>query len=205
MPPRKPKQIPRTPKRTSKVSLANKIKSVIKNVAEKKEVDLNYTDSNLDTTGDMWHLTTVAQGDTNNTREGNKIQILSYSMKYAIALNATATDAVIRMILFTDLRQVGSTSPSITDVLQSSGPSELMNTTNKGRFKVHRDRYFSITATKSLLVGKMYVNFNMMDVRYNNTTGSSIEKNGLYLMVLSNEATYPPILQVRSRLRYVDI
>lgn len=174
---------------------------------EKKKFDAVYSVTNIPITGTVNPLHAVAQGDTDQTRDGNSIKPLSLLLRYQSYNNATAGTTAIRVLIFRDLQQVGDTNPSTTDILDDSVaalPDAPLNNNTVGRFKILRDfKIILDTAKSNRKDGKVYIPL-YGHIRYNGAAATDIQKGGLYILMVSDQATNYPTMGYNYRLTYVD-
>ncbi|HAG6118910.1 TPA: hypothetical protein HFC92_005492 [Escherichia coli] len=157
----------------------------------------------VSTTGNIIHLTGISIGDSANEREGNSIFMRSISARFNTTCNSSATSSFIRMILIEDLQQVADTGPTMASVLQSDVMSSL-NSTTIGRYKVLYNKLYTVNNTdKKSIVWTKYWDIKH-HVRYNGSGVADIQKGGLYLLLLSSEATNTPTITYNIRLGYYD-
>lgn len=161
------------------------------------------------TSGVVTTLAAIAQGDTDQTRSGNSILAKSLYLQYTMKQHASASETFVRMVIFRDLQQISDTAPSIGDILDSTFSSQywlapLNNEFGVGRFQVLADRRFSFSGNgNECRIGKLYIPLKF-HIRYNGSTVSDIQKNGLYMIMVSSEATNTPTVEHVARLTFVD-
>ncbi len=82
-------------------------------------------------------LLNMAEGNTDQTRIGNKITLKSVMMRGAVRLPTTAgvasTSDVVRIFLFHD-KQANGAAPAVTDILTSANYRAFNNVDNSDRF-----------------------------------------------------------------------
>lgn len=154
--------------------------------------------------GTVLHLTDIAQGDNDAERTGKSIFVRNVFSRLAVEQHASATHTGIRMILFIDTQQVADTSPSVTNVLESTSILSSLNTETAGRFKVLKDWTFYVNDTSSTTRVIKYFKNLRHHVRYNGTAGTDQQKGALYLLYLSDEGTNQPTLYWNIKLGYHD-
>lgn len=173
--------------------------------AEKYHLDTVVSGA-ISTTPSVTHLTAIATGDGDGARTGNSILMRGLSFSMTWNMNASATNTWIRMVLVQDTQQIGDTTPAFTDIFDS-GSSNIINLLNKntlGRFKILRDKVISFSSnSKTDYSKKGFIRF-YNHVRYNGTASSDIQKMGLYLLFVSNEATNTPTVSSVWRVFYYD-
>lgn len=185
-------------------AIASKVKNIIEELnVEHKHIDDVISTAAL-TTGVVYPLVIVPQGLGASDRTGNSIKVTSLLLRYAIA--AGLSNCHCRVMVFRDNQQIGDTTPALGDVLQFVDIySPLDASTNVGRFSILYDK------THNLVVGGDSAQTNLIKVfkklntrvRFNGSALTDIQKNGLYMAFLSDNANNPQ-LTYRSRVRFVD-
>lgn len=156
----------------------------------------------------IFHLTGLGQGDTVAGRTGNSILLKSLTQNGFMYINATqTTNTRIMLALVLDSQQVSDTTPGITDIFESgTDPHTLLKTGNLGRFKIlYRKQYTldSNAAGNNALTVRKFNRLNF-HVRYNGTSSSDIQKNGLYLVMITSESSLFPSITINTRINYHD-
>lgn len=148
----------------------------------------------MSSSGSVQALTAISQGDTNSTREGNSLLLKSLYLRMCITQHSSAVSTFYRLLLIKDLQQVSDTSPGVTDIISSATIGSGLNKSNAGRFQVLHEFVFSTDNSKTTTrFIKKYIPQNF-HIRYNGTTSTDIQKNGLYLVYLSDQGTNTPNL-----------
>ncbi len=156
------------------------------------------------TTGVSIHLTDIAQGDANTTRHGNQIKLKYIKLRMTLLKHATPVATFIRCLIVVDKQQEADTTPAIGNVLTSLVIDSAYDPANIGRFRILYDRVFTlVTGSSDYKFTQKYIKLNM-SVRYNGVATSDIQKNGVYIMFLSDEATNTPTVNYNARLRFRD-
>lgn len=203
------KRAPR--RRKNYTTFSRKVKNIVRNqLLERKKISQG-TSAAITNTGTIkYNLTNIAQGDDVNERIGNSITATGFSYKGTFYNNASATNGtMIRIILVQDLQQIADTEPSYSDVFASNTIDSEMNSANTGRFRVLWSQLFTINMAFSGQVVKKYIKKwikfkTPIKVRYNGTAGTDIQKNGLFLTMISDQAVNTPNLDDRFTLYYND-
>lgn len=166
-----------------------------------------YSGASVTNTGSVTQLTAVAQGDTDLTRNGNSIKPLSLLMKGEIQMSTSASNSVVRVMVFKDTQQVADTSPSVGDVLDGSFTNLYLaplNNETVGRFKVIYDKLFRLNIQgKSSAIINVYKKL-YGHVRFNGSASTDIQKGGIYLLVVGDEPTNIPSITLQTRICYSD-
>ena len=149
------------------------------------------------------HLNAIGQGDSRSGRTGN--QVLMRDLEYFLYLFGAAGTVgnTVRVIVFMDKQQVADTSPAWNDVTEALVTYALPTAVNVGRFTILADHLFAMHSTANpnvILHKKININKNCI---FNGTAGTDIQKNGLYMGVLS-DVTGVTGWQWNCRLSYND-
>lgn len=132
-------------------------------------------------------LTAIGQDDTASGRTGNSILLRNIFMRWGLTNNPAASSTYFRCLLVQDKQQIGDTAPTITDVLQSSSTLSSLSLNSAGRFKILKDWFFILNnVDKTSRNAKLYLDVRK-HVRFNGAAGTDIQKNGIYMMVLSDQ------------------
>ncbi len=161
------------------------------------------------TTGQVINLTAIAQGDTAQSRQGNKIRLKYLKVSGVVELHASATRSRVRMVIVRD-NNGSTTIPDITDLYTSL--AQFFNNRNKLGTPQSNSR-FSILWDKLVLIDSSGKG-PMSAVKYSQsldhhcffTGGATTDegKGALYLMIASDEATNDPIVTIDSTVKWID-
>lgn len=153
--------------------------------------------TDINTTGDIIQLSSIAQGNTNLTRDGNKIQYKSIDIRMAFAQTAVATatgPSLVRVILVID-RQANANAATFAELLAAATITSHSNITAFGRFHVLLDEVIQIDPNTLSETAQMYyhkflkIPANTWSlVNYNVTTATVPYSNSLSLFLLGNIA-----------------
>lgn len=173
---------------------------------EYKKIDLGAvtTTAGFIPTGAVLHG--VAQGDSNITRNANKILVKSISMKGYVQHNNTATiGQMVRIWIIQDTQQVGDTTPVAGDIWQvaASSVTSPLNRDSVGRFKILWSKSYIVDPSSEMKQISMYKRLTL-PIRYNGTTASDIQKNGIYVFIASTDDTNKPSVVTNIRVNFID-
>lgn len=170
---------------------------------EQKITDIYQSLTPDSTTGSVYCLTALGQGDTESTRSGNTVLFHSLYIKMALTPHASATGTFIRYMLVVD-KASDSASPVSTDILENVDITGFLKHVNSQRFGVIRDKVYHVSPDgKDTAFIRDYVPLNMK-VHYDGTTSSDNFNNGVYIFLLSNEPTNTPTVNLRARKKFYD-
>lgn len=155
-------------------------------------------------TGTMTLLNGMAQNDTSSGRTGNSILMRNVFIRLCFTQNASATSTIYRVMLVLDSQQIGDTNPTIPDILETVNPIAPLSTASAGRFKVLKNYFFTTDDDKGQTkIINFYKDFRF-HTRYNGTANSDIQKNGLYLVMLTDQPTNAPRVDFTWKVGYHD-
>lgn len=178
----------------------NFIKGMVNAEKHYVDVDLSVNPSN---TGSVQLINTIAQGDDVNNRQGNSVLCKYLRFIMNGAMNGSATNTIIRIIIFCDTANQGVT-PSVTDYLTGANTTSFKNVDNHKRFVTLRDKtyHMSINGVREI-ADYIYCKTNF-HLRYSGAGSTSVLQNALYLLIISNEATNTPVVTIQSRTAFYD-
>ncbi len=181
----------------------------VRKLEQKREVklfDSSAQITTIGTTGDIRSLALIAQGDLFNTRDGDHISPFRLKVNLQWLGVAAATGEVYRTIIFRDRRQVTSTVPAVLDVLVDGHPLSMIRASTRTRWKILLDQTFtrpSDTGSFQSFVTKADLRLTMV-MGFQGAAATSINKNGLFMLNISNRGAQEPDVFFRSRLLYND-
>lgn len=158
------------------------------------------------TTGTVQNLFSIAQGDTDNDRQGNSIKCKSIHGKLEFIYNASSTQVgqVARVMILID-HQTNGALPAATDILLADNVRSWRNTDYGKRFTVLLDRVVTLDSTNPI----KFISFHKElsnHIEFNGSSGAitGITKDSFVLYAVSDEATNGPQIERAIRLRYLD-
>lgn len=180
--------------------------------------EVNFVDTaeatyEMNTTGTIALLATIAQGAAQTQRIGRKIQLKSIQVRGVAASSTATVQCSGAWMIVYDKRPTGSL-PAITDILVSISSNSMTNSVNVGRFQIVARKNYSFignTATagqqtdKSHYVVDKFIKINKPVVFKAAGTGAigDIEQGALYIVSVGNVAAgtadADAILQFRTR------
>lgn len=146
----------------------------------------------------------VAVGDTYADRTGNSIFVRALNFKGTVALGASETTTILRLIVLEDLQQIADTTPAVTDIYESTSVNAHLNALTVGRFKILRDIRIVVDSQNPLK--GFEINCPMrLHVRYNGSATTDIQKGALYFVQLAGGyTTNAPNCSYKARLSFHD-
>lgn len=196
---------PRT--RGSLYSQVKSLQKVVKRISpEIKNLDVTITQANITTSGTITHISAIPGGSGANARVGNTVDLTGLVLR--LALSQTSNGTYQRIYVIQDRQQVADTTPSITDIFSTAVPVNAQpNSDNIARF--------SFLWVSPMIEGTL-VNAAQQKtvfewswkgskkISFNGTASSDIEKNGLYVVTLSDQSGNTVDVQGTVRLQFTD-
>jgi len=191
-------------------SVYQQIKS-LQTVVKKLTPELKYHETDVSTTnmttaGAVFHLSAVGQGDTDETRTGGSINVNKIHIQGI--WRQTTAGSVYRVAVVVDREQVADTSPGLTDVFESADPlAAFPAMATLERFRILKlSTIYEGTRTNP---GNQSAFFQFtwngsLKVFYNGTTGADIQKNGIYILFLSDDITNVVDFEGYARIGFTD-
>lgn len=174
--------------------------------SEMKYVDSSQTGVSISNTGGLYSLSVMAQGDTQETRQGQKILAKDLLLRGSLQVNASATSTRVRMIIGVDKMGNGA-YPTTTDILDSASvyaPLDIDD--SQGRFVILYDRLYNLeTDGKDSVAFKIYKKLDF-HIAFKGTTATEadIGKNYIWILFLTDEAVNTPTVSYIARMKYYD-
>lgn len=188
---------------------------------EKKVIDTPKADYNLYTTASVALINGVATGTDFNQRIGRRTQVKSIQIRgFATPTTANTSGAVTQgnlcRVMVIEDKQTNGVLPAITDILDNSTATSMMNLNNRERFKVHLDEQFALgpcmytSSTWAFGAPSVHsINFYKrcdIPVYYEGTAATigSISSGALYLVTVGENGDATNLFQAEVRVRFVD-
>ncbi len=201
-----------------RAQLASIRKVVAKRAPEIKWLDRTVDITNVANPGQSIHLTAIAQGDDISNRAGDSIRIRHISFRAYInaPYNTVHSDnTYFRFFIVKDKQQISDTVASVADVFNPTNPVYgQLNTANLNRFTIlwasqpiEARRIVGDTDITGIPTMRKDVQWDWTGdivVRYNSTAATDIQKNGLYMYFLSNDATDTVDVIGITRIGFID-
>lgn len=173
------------------------VKSLVKQ-QEVKNFDTSISDSTLARIGAVFDMTAIAQGDTSETRDGDKVFIKRVTFNWnCVAKEATSqtnASGYIRVIVVKLLEKqvAGGGGLLVTDVLESAAVVSLWNKDSGKKYQVLYNKIRFISGAVSTVAASTQKEWLLLNQRVpigkgyvrDVTSAGSHETNGLFMIVL---------------------
>lgn len=196
---------------SAKASRALQLIRKFKNEEEKKEI-VNNKGLNIataTTTGSFTDLNSIAQGNTKNTRIGNKVTMESIAFRLQTKLNTAEANPVTHRVMILMDRRPNGALPAGTDLLETDSLFGLYSTAEdvSGRFQVLYDRTITLaTGGKEAHFRKIFIPLKGKKASYTGNAGTiaDLQKNSLILACWVDGNTQTVVFTGRYRFRFTD-
>ncbi len=141
--------------------------------------------------GEIEQLSLVAQGASQSQRTG--LDIMAQEIHLRGSWISIIASVHCRVIMFVDTRQEIDSKSTVAEVLEEVNTFSAMNTVRGKRYRVLFDSFFHLFAP-SLSVGPQIKIFNVKKklnfrISFNGTLATDVEKNNIWLLTISDQAT----------------
>ncbi len=189
------------------LQLAKYLKTIVN--VEFKNHDSTGTAVARSATPAIINLTSIAQGDTNLTRDGSNCKLVSLQFKYFIEQHASAVNTQIRVMIVLD-KQTNQALYTAGDLLEDITVDDIIvsmpNIDNAARFNIMYDRVHTYSDSgRTNSYHKMYKKVQIK-LRFDAPEAAiaAMVVNSVSLFIVSNEATNTPTMTHHLRWRFVD-
>jgi len=188
---------------TKALRIAKSIRSQI----ETKSVEETLLPQAMNNTGVIIHQTRIAQGDDNNQRSGNLVQLKSTLGTFAVTRNpASAVDAQqvkVALVLMKGSTAI-ATPPTWLDVFSAAAPISNRNPDNFNNFRIIKQWNIALSDFKPNHVVRFYARHNIQG-KYYGVSAAQYTTNQIFLMYISDQASDQPTITYRSNTYYTDV
>lgn len=173
--------------------------------SERKLYDL-YAAAALTTAFTIYPLSPFPQGTSYNERIGLSTNLHRLEINFVFRSGTAllgSTVANVRVMIFTDLQQIDSSSPTGLELLSIASPLSAINWFNISRFKIHYDQNVTLDVYHTQL--KKILNKNIGGtIKFSGSSGANITRNGLYILFITDNAINNPSVEMWSRTIFSD-
>lgn len=179
----------------------------IRRDTEVKYADFNDSGTGVDFSGTFIRVTNIAQGDSDTTRDGDKLTPVYLNVKWKVGVGDSTN--IMRVIIFQWKQNILSISPTQAYLLAQTGsalsPISPYNWDTRSNFRVLKD--FKVTVdsvNKPQVVGRTFLKLNKLEkVAFD--AGGTNGNNQIYIYVVSDSgAASHPTWAMTARLAFTD-
>jgi len=172
---------------------------------ETKLYDLQVSNT-ISTAFVIYPLHAIFQGISYNERIGLSVNLeklhQEFTFRAGSALIGSST-ATVRMMIVCDTQQIDNLPPTGLEVLSTNDPRADYNWFNISRFKIIHNSMFTLDQYHPNKVFSLKKNLRIL-TKFSGVSGANITKNGIYIILLSDNSVNPPDVQFWSRTLYGD-
>lgn len=186
----------------SALKMAKRLKDAVN--IEYKHHDVTITTTDVDYNGDVITLNNPAQGDSDNSRDGDSMKCQNLVLRYFVSHTAKC---FVRVIVYWDQQNTVSAASSLLDAAQVGtvqAPIAYKDYDNRFKSKILHDRTFNIDPASK---GQFFVDTVIKIDRHTQFEAGSttINTGALKILLVSNLApTNNVYLEGLARLTYTD-
>lgn len=209
-------------RRRRKTTDASYIRKVVRGMSETKHYDLGISGTTpISGTSQVVQLTNIDQGDTEASRDGDRVILKSFSLKGHMINDPDCTnDTICRIIIFQTRNNIKGTAPVVTDVLATDNVSSLRSWDDRKDIRVYFDKRFMIPMAYSGALDaspdiqkwqlvEYYKKFKKgLKVTYDGTGGGAAdaEWGHFWIILMTNQGTgFQPLWTLECRMCFCDI
>lgn len=189
---------------------------------ELKSADVSITSSNIDATnGAVVHMSAIGQGDGQTNRTGNCITVRKIDVGLAVSRNSVYTpngpgNTRFRWAVVVDKEQIADTAPVALSVFEfpSTVTVDFPQSANLERFRflyvspcidLQQMAFNSVTAVPQISNCFKYHWSGEIKVGYNGSATTDIEKNGIYIVYITEGTNSELDVTGYSRIQFTDV
>jgi len=171
----------------------------------------NATPVTMTDAGAITNLAQIGQGATVNQRVGQQIMAKRLKLRYSIYTNSSANQ-LARVLVVQWKKQVSDTSPTTAQLLENTGATQgalsdyAFSSEFKENFRVLHDKTYALSGTSNgapNVFREASIPLNSR-ISFNGSATSDIEKNGIWMLSISNQANSEPKIVFCNTLYYTD-
>ena len=185
---------------------ARKALTLVRRLQRAREIknhDIFFVGINIPTTGLIFPMADVAQGDTGVLRDGNSMNVFTVDLRWQMNLNVLDVSSSFRVLVFRDTRQVSGVAPVVLNVLQETRVISQLNSVFRTRFDIMYDFTGVINTAAPSVLGHFHKKVQVK-VDFTGSGATNVTKNGMYVLVICNEATNEPSFTRTHRILFND-
>ncbi len=188
-------------------SIAKKALSLVN--VEYKFHDFQATIAAVNETAEIFQISNIPQGDTDQSRDGAQVKLTRVNIKYFLEANPAVANTLVRIMLVLDKQTnqaIYTIADLLADVTLNDGIVSMTNLDNKYRFRILYNKVHTYSnASKEVSYHEINKKLDMK-LRYDASTPniSDLTSYSLSLVAISSQSTNQPTITFFSRLRFID-
>jgi len=188
----------------------NQVKRLIANQEELKRFPVYAGYTTVNATGTITKWSTIAQGDTQLTRDGIEIQFKKLDLRYNMYVSAAAANITnaFRIIVFQWKPDDSASPPGVSSIIDTSFTQPVFSPLNRDTNHLYRVMYDKMHSVYNAGNGSVGVHRMITNKRCAKTikyaTGVNTGENQIYVLVISDAAVQVPSWSYGAYLYYTD-
>lgn len=158
---------------------------------------------NIGSSGTVTELFIPSQGDTYINRSGIVVQPKSLQFRCNFAMASAAVNTAFRIILFRGVRESG-VAYTTGEILLSAAIDQPLVWLTRDKFTVIADKTFMLNDSGAS-GGYYNRSFSMKKKTHFTGNGTGVQDGGIYMLLISSEATNTPAFDWHSRVSFTDV
>ncbi len=175
---------------------------------ELKSHDVATSSAIIDGAGLIVNLSNIIQGLDSVQRIGRSIKVKELSFNATLTQHVTATNTSVRICIVADTQQEGpDLDPTWLELMVAATPTSLFNVTStRKRFKIIYDKLFTLSDSGETMKSFRFKKKMNLVIQYVGTAAadSSNGRNSLYLLAQGSETSNDPVININTRILYLD-
>jgi len=172
-------------------NVAAVVNKILKKKAELKSFDVGFG-TTVDSTGTLTKISSIPQGDTDSTRDGDQLLVTRISLRGTLANSSSDLTNVMRVIIFKWMQDDASAGPvSATDILQSLSPYSPYDRDGlrAKKFIVLLDRFLTTSLQGPAIMKYDYDSKHDFKISY--SAGAVTGYSNIYVLQISDSSGIP--------------
>lgn len=189
-------------------TMAAKALAGLRKMSWRVQGERRFADQEISTTSSVtpagYVINDLASGDAPAERTGLAIKMLYVDLRGILIASATNPSSLTRIVMVMDTQQLPDTAPAYTDVFSDASMVSHLRSTTLGRYTILYDKIHGTSAQAQTPCDwneRIWLN---QVARFNGTSISDIQKNGLYIYIVGTDTSAGPYVEIRARLCYLD-
>lgn len=195
----------RRPKRKLGRQFVAKVKRVISTVAEKKYWAFHNSQT-VGSAGFLLHLSNIAQGDTDVTRDGDSLYVKSIQLNMVFALADTYNQCRVIVFQWHPLADLATATPLLSEILVDTATPTISPFAHDTRnsYRILADRMVILDADNPYKSFKILITKGFTrKIQY--VSGSTFAQNNIFCFIVSDSGVAPnPNFVWSGKINYLD-
>lgn len=169
---------------------------------ELKQNEITWSATSVSSSGTMEELSVVAAGTGNNQKVGDRINPTSLRFRGTMNIHASATSSLVRLIIFR--WNSGLFTTTVGDILVAGTIKSFKSQDKRFESEILYDRVFKLNSVERpelFFQGKLKLK---KPIAYAGGA-SAANRNSIGYLILSDEATNTPTVDISSRMWFRDV